>query len=47
MQGMMEVITEMDRICLVLFDTNNRIFGPYLAPVNRMLIGASARVTLL
>jgi hypothetical protein len=31
-------ITEMNRICLVLFDMNNRKFGPYLAATDKILI---------
>jgi hypothetical protein len=31
-------ITEMNRTCLVLYDMNNRIFGPYLAAIDRILI---------
>jgi hypothetical protein len=31
---------EMNRRCLVLFDMNNRIFGPYLAATHRILISA-------
>jgi hypothetical protein len=30
-------IAEMKRICLVLFDMSNRIFGPYLAAIHRIL----------
>jgi hypothetical protein len=32
------LFTEINRICLVLFDANNRMFGPYLAAINRILI---------
>jgi hypothetical protein len=31
-------IAEMNRICLVLFDVNIRIFGPYLSAIHRILI---------
>jgi hypothetical protein len=31
-------MNEMNRICLVLFAMNNRIFGPYLAAIDRILI---------
>jgi hypothetical protein len=32
------VITEMNRICLLLSDMNNRILGPYLAAIPRIII---------
>jgi hypothetical protein len=31
-------ITEINRICLVLLDVNNRLFCPYLAAIHRNLI---------
>jgi hypothetical protein len=31
-------LTEMTRICLVLFEMNNRILGPYLAAIHEILI---------
>jgi hypothetical protein len=31
-------MTEMDRIHLVLFEMNNRIFGPYLTAIDGILI---------
>jgi hypothetical protein len=34
-------ITEMNRICLVLFDIKNRIFGPYLVDTDRILISVT------
>jgi hypothetical protein len=38
------VIPEMNRICLVLFDMNNRILGPCLAAINRILISVLSGV---
>jgi hypothetical protein len=38
-------IAEMNRIRLVLLDMNNRIFGPYLAAIQRILISAMHLVT--
>jgi hypothetical protein len=41
--GALASITEIDRICLVLSAMSNRIFGPYLAVINRILISVDAR----
>jgi hypothetical protein len=38
LQPLSVAITEMNRICLVLFDMNNMIFGPALAAMHRILI---------
>jgi hypothetical protein len=36
--GFLGCIAEKNRIILVLFNINNRIFGPYLAAIHRILI---------
>jgi hypothetical protein len=39
-QWVLTSIAEMNRIYLVLFDMNNRIFGPYSAAIRRILVSA-------
>jgi hypothetical protein len=39
-------IAEMNRMCLVLFDMNNRIFGPYWASIHRIPISVMEGVDL-
>jgi hypothetical protein len=36
------LITEMNRMCTVLFDMDNRIFGPYLATTHRIPLFSDA-----